>query len=393
MTNGNLTKRKGTIVRFEELTAEQRAQLKGDPGEPGKDGTNGKDAAGARSATYYIGAADTPNNDCVDYICSNTDGNRFNDIIDAIMSDMAEHKAKQGSKIVVKNGTYYQNGDVNITEKCVMDFEKEFDTSSEGTNYKWVVDTHNSIFNNLKLYGELHVYGESNAFNGCWFVNDVHIGRSSADAGGYSSFRNCLFNGVVQTGHTTATSEAYLSGKLSSFIGCQFDNELLLACKEVIVKTCHFSSSEYGIRYNGPFSQSFTGYFSGNTIQGGTSSGAPLYDNTTAASVTNSSAPTYAFINILGGEDNWVAEDVTDASGNVIGTRYGQVVNVNNAVITKYSKVDLQITSEQLVVFYQKDIAFVAENEDGVVTVYAVGSIPENDYRIQAIVTEVSVDG
>lgn len=108
---------------------------------------------------------------------------------------------------------------------------------------------------------------------------------------------------------------------------------------------------------------------------------------------SNASAPSYAFINILGGADNWEAEDVTDASGNVIGTRYGQVVNVNNAVITKYSKVDLQITSEQLVVFYQKDIAFVAENEDGVVTVYAVGSIPENDYRIQAIVTEVSVDG
>ena len=103
--------------------------------------------------------------------------------------------------------------------------------------------------------------------------------------------------------------------------------------------------------------------------------------------------PTYAYINILGGADNWDAEDVTDASGNVIGTRYGQVVNVNNAVITKYSKVDLQITSEQLVVFYQKDIAFVAENEDGVVTVYAVGSIPENDYKIQAIVTEVAVDG
>lgn len=102
--------------------------------------------------------------------------------------------------------------------------------------------------------------------------------------------------------------------------------------------------------------------------------------------------PSYAHINILGGADNWIPEDVTDASGNVIGTRYGQIVNVNNAVITKYSKVDLQITSEQLVVFYQKDIAFVAENEDGVVTVYAVGSIPENDYKIQAIVTEVTIN-
>lgn len=102
--------------------------------------------------------------------------------------------------------------------------------------------------------------------------------------------------------------------------------------------------------------------------------------------------PSYAYVNILGGADNWVAEEVTDASGNVVGVRYGQVVNVNNAVITKQSKVDLQVTSEQMVVFYEKDIAFVTENEDGVVTVYSVGSIPENDYKVQVVVTEVSLN-
>lgn len=105
------------------------------------------------------------------------------------------------------------------------------------------------------------------------------------------------------------------------------------------------------------------------------------------------SAPSKAYVNILGGSSNWEAENVKDASGNVIGVRYGQEVNVNNAVITKYSKVDLQINSEQMVIFYQKDIAFVTENDGGVVTVYCVGQIPENDYKIQAIVTEVSVDG
>ena len=102
--------------------------------------------------------------------------------------------------------------------------------------------------------------------------------------------------------------------------------------------------------------------------------------------------PSYAYVNILGGADNWVAEEVTDASGNVVGVRYGQVVNVNNAVITKQSKVDLQVTSEQMVVFYEKDIAFVTENDDGVITVYSVGSIPENDYKVQVIVTEVSLN-
>ncbi len=103
--------------------------------------------------------------------------------------------------------------------------------------------------------------------------------------------------------------------------------------------------------------------------------------------------PTRSYVNILGGSDNWVAEGVTDSSGNVIGSRYGQVVNVNNAVITKNSKVDLQITSEQMVIFYEKDIAFVAENEGGVVTIYCIGNIPENDYTIQATVTEVTTNG
>ena len=102
--------------------------------------------------------------------------------------------------------------------------------------------------------------------------------------------------------------------------------------------------------------------------------------------------PVRAFVNILGGDNNWIAEDVHDSNGNVIGVRYGQVVNVNNAIITKCSKVDLQISSEQMVVFHEKDLAFVAENEDGVVTIYCIGSIPQNDYTIQAIVTEVVVD-
>ena len=101
----------------------------------------------------------------------------------------------------------------------------------------------------------------------------------------------------------------------------------------------------------------------------------------------------FATIDIKGGSDNWDVENITDGSGNIIGSRYGQAVNVNNAVITPNSKVDLQITSEQMVVFYEKSLAFVAENDDGAVTVYCVGSIPQNDYTVQAIVTEVVVDG
>lgn len=107
-------------------------------------------------------------------------------------------------------------------------------------------------------------------------------------------------------------------------------------------------------------------------------------------SVTGGSA-VYAYVNIRGGINNWTSEDVLDSSGNIIGSRYGQVVNVNNAEITPNSKVDLQITSEQMVVFYEKSLAFVAENDDGVITVYCVGSVPQNDHTMQAVVTEVIV--
>ena len=99
------------------------------------------------------------------------------------------------------------------------------------------------------------------------------------------------------------------------------------------------------------------------------------------------------FVNIHGGIDNWTAENVLDSNNNVVGVRYGQVVNVNNAVITPNSKVDLQISSEQMVVFYEKDLAFVAENDDGVVTIYCIGNVPENDYTLQATVTEVVING
>ena len=107
---------------------------------------------------------------------------------------------------------------------------------------------------------------------------------------------------------------------------------------------------------------------------------------------TDNNMPVQSFVNIIGGTDNWTAENVLDPSGNVIGVRYGQVVNVNNANITPNSKVDLQISSEQMVVFYEKDLAFVAENEDGVVTIYCIGQIPENNYRLQATVTEIAVN-
>ena len=76
---------------------------------------------------------------------------------------------------------------------------------------------------------------------------------------------------------------------------------------------------------------------------------------------------------------NWVGEK----------SPYSQVVQIDG--VTEYSQVDLTPSIEQLVIFYEKDLGFVTENDDGVVTVYAIGQKPENDYTIQVTITEVDV--
>ena len=67
---------------------------------------------------------------------------------------------------------------------------------------------------------------------------------------------------------------------------------------------------------------------------------------------------------------------------------YSQVVEVEGVSVN--SMVDLQPSVEQLEIFHDKDIAFSTENDGGVVTVYAIGDKPTNDYTIQATITEVT---
>ena len=69
---------------------------------------------------------------------------------------------------------------------------------------------------------------------------------------------------------------------------------------------------------------------------------------------------------------------------------YSQVVTIDG--VTKHSKIDLQPDAEQLSIFYEKDVAFLAENEDGVVTVLCIGQKPTNDYTVQVTMTEVIVN-
>lgn len=77
--------------------------------------------------------------------------------------------------------------------------------------------------------------------------------------------------------------------------------------------------------------------------------------------------------------DKWVGDN----------NLYSQVVTIDG--VTARSQVDLTPSVEQLVVFYEKDLTFVTENEGGIVTVYAIGQKPANDYTIQVTITEVGV--
>ena len=77
--------------------------------------------------------------------------------------------------------------------------------------------------------------------------------------------------------------------------------------------------------------------------------------------------------------DNWVGSD----------NLYSQVVDIDG--VTENSQIILTPSVEQLVVFYQKDLTFVTENDGGTVTVYAIGQKPTNDYEVQVTITEVRV--
>jgi hypothetical protein len=66
---------------------------------------------------------------------------------------------------------------------------------------------------------------------------------------------------------------------------------------------------------------------------------------------------------------------------------YSQVIAIEG--VTKNSQVDLTPSVEQLEIFHEKDLAFVTENDGGVVTIYAIGQKPQNDYTIQVTITEV----
>lgn len=66
---------------------------------------------------------------------------------------------------------------------------------------------------------------------------------------------------------------------------------------------------------------------------------------------------------------------------------YSQVVTVNGA--TTNSKVDLQPTAAQIVELQNKEITLMLQNDDGVVTAWAIGNKPNADLTMQVLIQEV----
>lgn len=70
---------------------------------------------------------------------------------------------------------------------------------------------------------------------------------------------------------------------------------------------------------------------------------------------------------------------------------YSMPVGVDG--ITVNSKVDVQLSAEQMVLLSDKIITLMAQNNGGVVTLYSFGDKPDTDLTVQATVTETNVEG
>ena len=67
---------------------------------------------------------------------------------------------------------------------------------------------------------------------------------------------------------------------------------------------------------------------------------------------------------------------------------YSQAVSI--PTVTTSTKIDLQPTAQQIVSLNDADIALIAQNDNGAVTIYALGGKPSVDYTMQVLLTEVA---
>lgn len=71
------------------------------------------------------------------------------------------------------------------------------------------------------------------------------------------------------------------------------------------------------------------------------------------------------------------------------GNPWSQVVACNGVNVN--SKLDLQPTPTQIVELQDSEISLMATNNQGVVTIWAIGNKPTSDITMQVLITEVSV--
>ena len=68
---------------------------------------------------------------------------------------------------------------------------------------------------------------------------------------------------------------------------------------------------------------------------------------------------------------------------------YRQIVTIPG--VTNYTQIDVTPTAAQFELMRGRELAFLAENENGVVTMKAIGEKPTNDYVLQVTLHEVSI--
>lgn len=113
----------------------------------------------------------------------------------------------------------------------------------------------------------------------------------------------------------------------------------------------------------------------------------PQMFNSSFGEVITVGDPSQTPVNLKAAKIGWVTllASAWISEGNL----HHQVVNIDG--VTENSQVDLTPSVQDLLIFYEKDLSFVTENDNGTVTVYAIGQKPANDYTIQVTITEVDI--
>lgn len=88
------------------------------------------------------------------------------------------------------------------------------------------------------------------------------------------------------------------------------------------------------------------------------------------------SAPRSTYIDLLA--DAWLGSSQP----------YSQVVSISG--INANDKIDLLPTAQQILSLQNEDVSLVAENNNGILTIYSMGGKPSIDFNMQILITAVT---